>query len=276
MTPDQVLNPWRWTGKPLDAPLRLRKPRFIEVPDLSVYPVEARDRTLAAIALCPRHTFYVPMEKPGRMAEYLTDPETPSRVAWTIAEYEGHNAQWVENCVNNRSGRTPWPPKNLILGIRASTQGDLDRDVPHLLQCPAVLRAIDLDPLVEEVDLRLRPMKLPRDTRPVWERIAAMADEPRIEWLRVGGDVGKRPCNIKWIRGVVRQCEAAGVPCWVTRLGSRPWCGCASGKPTKTVGTWICRECGADWMINVFHRTGSDPSEWPEDVRKRQVPEVGR
>lgn len=71
-----------------------------------------------------------------------------------------------------------------------------------------------------------------------------------------------------WIRSIVRQCKDAGVACWVKQLGARPvgeW-GAGELPPMRTHpanrGVWVLRD-----------RKGADWSEFPEDLRVRQMPE---
>jgi len=80
----------------------------------------------------------------------------------------------------------------------------------------------------------------------------------------VGGESGPkaRPCDVEWIRSIVRQCKAAKVPCFVKQLGSRPYLrtlfdadGCFQGGVGMKLGS----------------RAGSDPEEWPEDLRVREL-----
>jgi len=44
-------------------------------------------------------------------------------------------------------------PANVWLGYSASTQADLDRGLPHLLACPAAVRFLSLEPLLEAIDV---------------------------------------------------------------------------------------------------------------------------
>jgi hypothetical protein len=100
---------------------------------------------------------------------------------------------------------------------------------------------------------------------------------PRIDWVIVGGESGPkaRPCNVEWIRDVVRQCREAGVPCFVKQLGSLP---AKSIEPTGAFRTHP--ETGkrqlemAVSMLDLEDKQGGDPSEWPEDIRVREFPEV--
>lgn len=68
----------------------------------------------------------------------------------------------------------------------------------------------------------------------------------------------KRPFDIAWARNTIRQCKEAGVPCFVKQVGSNPL------------------ERGERWKYapRLLDRKGGDPSEWPEDLRVREFPEV--
>jgi protein gp37 len=102
-----------------------------------------------------------------------------------------------------------------------------------------------------------------------------------ISWVIVGGESGHdaRPCNIDHIRSIVEQCKQAGVACFVKQLGSKPYyvdeankrCGGAVAVPVSAVafGGWehtgkMCK-----------HPKGSDPFEWPADLRVREWPQIG-
>jgi protein gp37 len=51
-------------------------------------------------------------------------------------------------------GTAQSPPHHIWLGASASTQEDLERMVPPLLETPAAVRFLSLEPLLESVDLR--------------------------------------------------------------------------------------------------------------------------
>lgn len=99
---------------------------------------------------------------------------------------------------------------------------------------------------------------------------------PTIDWVIVGGESGPgaRPCNVAWIRSIIRQCKAAGVPVFVKQLGSRPidtgthfdWPG----------GTWFGADpdYGNGARVYLDHPKGGNPAEWPEDLRVQEFPEV--
>ena len=85
---------------------------------------------------------------------------------------------------------------------------------------------------------------------------------PGVDWVIAGGESGPgaRPCDVGWIRDIVQQCRAASVPVFVKQLGARP-----------TTTRW--NRDFADQLL-LRPRKGSDMSEWPEDLRMRQYPDV--
>jgi protein gp37 len=83
----------------------------------------------------------------------------------------------------------------------------------------------------------------------------------------VGGESGPRarPCDVAWIRSIVEQCRAAGVPCFTKQLGARPYEMIAAGNH------------GGDYFhepreLRLRDRKGGDPAEWPTDLRVREFP----
>src|SRR5205823_1649639 len=109
--------------------------------------------------------------------------------------------------------------------------------VAELQAAPARTRFLSIEPLLEDVgELDLRG----------------------IHWVIVGGESGPgaRPCHIEWVRSVNEQCGAAGVPCFVKQLGTRPQACCPDHR------------CPHDLALR--DRKGGDPAEWPEDLRNRR------
>lgn len=75
------------------------------------------------------------------------------------------------------------------------------------------------------------------------------------------------PCNVEWIRSIVGQCKAAGVACFVKQLGGNP----IEDDPEKHDGA-RGHSAGRRWNMDLRDRKGGDPSEWPEDLRVREMP----
>ena len=106
-------------------------------------------------------------------------------------------------------------------GVSITDQEDADRMIPELLKVPGK-HWLSIEPMLGSIPfLRLT----------------------RIHWVVIGAESGpkRRPCDHQWMVDVVRQCKAAGVPCYVKQYPFR-------GK--------------------VSH----NPDEWPEELRVRQLP----
>jgi protein gp37 len=276
----------------LGEPLRRRLPTTWFVNSMSdlfheKVPVEYIVKVLAVAAMKPEHVFQILTKRPERMAEVMnfrglrglileaaeamyygvapTVKEARARVVW-------------RQVLDARAGS--WPLPNVHLGTSCEDQARADERVPHLLRCPAAVRFLSCEPLLGAIDLRLAPMKLPEDVRPVWERIAAMADEPRIDWAIVGGESGAldkiRPCNLAWVRSIVAQCRAVGVPVFVKQLGSGPF---SVDEERKHAWGRVAVSAHAlafdGWTLDstrLKDAKGGDPAEWPEDLRVREMP----
>lgn len=80
----------------------------------------------------------------------------------------------------------------------------------------------------------------------------------KIDWVIVGGESGPhaRPCNIDWIRDVMRQCREAQIPVFVKQLGSRP----------------VFDILDTQQPYGAADSKGGNPDQWPEDLRVREWP----
>lgn len=158
--------------------------------------------------------------------------------------------------INNWLGGTP--PSNVWLGVSAEDQTRADERIPDLLRIPAKVRFISAEPLLGPVDFRYA----------AFNGSDSLSGMEGIDWVIVGGESGPkaRPCNVEWVRDIVRQCKDAAVPCFVKQLGSRPTC----------KHSWDGEHCVQCFPFPIRHKKGGDPAEWPEDLRVRQFPEVAR
>lgn len=144
-------------------------------------------------------------------------------------------------------------PANVWPGASVENQRCADERIPELLKIPAQVRFLSVEPLLEEVDLS-----------------AALDDcngIPRDMWVIVGGESGPgaRRCDVQWVRSVVVQCKAAGVPCFVKQMGSRPtW---SAPDLERGVGRVFSE-------LSTKHTKGGDPAEWPADLRVREFPNL--
>jgi protein gp37 len=273
----------RWTGEIsfhediLLAPLRRKKPTtyFVNsMSDLFYEKVsdEILDKAFAVMALCPQHTFQILTKRPERMQAYMSDGRRPHRV--------GGNTGWIDD-----NGVQPWPLPNVWLGVSVEDQKTADERIPILLQTPAAVRWISAEPLLGPIDLRPKAPEAyallgkyydstgafnPNGTSPRADRVIGRF--PKLDWVVTGGESGPgaRPCDIAWIRSILDQCKAAGVPVFVKQLGSMVEAANADLTfPDHRNWVWSGHEGGGPILRN---RKGGDPSEWPEDLRVREMP----
>lgn len=105
-------------------------------------------------------------------------------------------------------------PANVSLGATICNQPEADRDIIKLLQVPARVRFLSMEPLLGPVDLTAvgsSRLGLNALTAGWAEQVYA---EPRIHWVIVGGESGPkaRPMHLDWVRSLRDQCATAGVP----------------------------------------------------------------
>lgn len=227
----------------LAQPLKWQRPRRIFVNSMSDLfhpdvPDAFIDNVFAVMALAPQHTFQVLTKRPARMREYLSRVtfggsiiSEPSAYARVVAAMD--QPAWLPR--GRPFGRVPesWPLPNVHLGVSAENQRMLDERLPILLDTPAAVRFVSAEPLLEGLDIAKH--------RPGFNRL----------WFIVGGEsgAGARPCELWWIRSIVRQCEEADAPVFVKQLGSN-----RRGAPPSVEGK------------------GDDPVAWPPDLRVQEFP----
>ncbi len=180
----------RWSGQitcrpeKLYEPLRWRKPRRVFVCSMSDLfhedvPTAFIGRVLNVIAQMAIHTSFLLLTKrPRRMLDVLS------------RYYEMFNRNH--------------PLKNIWAGVTAENQRRADERIPILLQIPAVVRFVSVEPMLEWMDIFTALY-----TDDEWEQTM-----PVLDWVIVGGESGPgaRPMRKEWVRAMRNQCQAAGVP----------------------------------------------------------------
>lgn len=236
---DTITQPMRWT-----------RPRRVFVNAMSdlFHPAIERhvlDRLFAVMALSPRHTFQVLTKRPELAALYLqnTSQEARDRRGTEVVKLGGI------------TDGLPWPLPNVWMGTSVEDQETANDRIPELVQAPAALRFLSMEPL-------LGPVLLPHN----------ILQAGLLDWIIIGGESGpnSRPFNLAWARSLVMQCRDAGVPVFVKQLGARPevveggW-----NNPSAPEGVLPVAASGL-----LDDRKGGDMGEWPVDLRVREMPEV--
>jgi protein gp37 len=113
---------------------------------------------------------------------------------------------------------TNWPT-HVWIGTSVENQQAADERIPHLLQIPAKVRFLSMEPLLGAVDLPVIESYLQPDgfgmNGPRIPQGIGYADDPDslIQWVIVGGESGHgaRPMHPHWAQSIRDQCVAAGV-----------------------------------------------------------------
>jgi len=173
-------------------------------------------------------------------------------------------------------------PRNVWVGTSVEDQANWDKRASDFLKIPAKLRFLSVEPM-------LGPIEFSNVTRR--SDVVQQLGKPALEgigWVIFGGESGPdaRPCNVDWIRSGVKQCLAAGVPCFVKQLGAIPldrndrgFEG-DSGPMGWPMDTQVIDDQqpgqfqGKIVRIKPRHPKAGDTDEWPEDLRVRQMPVI--
>lgn len=163
-------------------------------------------------------------------------------------------ALWASKWIDTQA------PSNVWVGASIEDQTWADQRIPALLSIPAAGRFLSVEPLLGPVDIYdwIKGQHWGH-SRP--SRVESTSCD--IHWVIIGGESGPgaRPCNVEWIRSLVRQCQSASVPVFVKQLGTF----CNIAQPG---------DHGQGFMpVRFTHPKGGDPAEWPEDLRVREFPE---
>jgi len=121
-------------------------------------------------------------------------------------------------------------------GVTAENQKRLEERYFHLWRSGVEKRWLSLEPLLGPIDLRNveeytphpygireHDLWLNRDLMKgiAYHQCGGWEDTDLIpSWVVVGSESGpqRRPCNVEWVRSIVWQCQAAGVPVFVKQL----------------------------------------------------------
>lgn len=210
-------DPFKVTFHPdrLNQPLKWKKPRKIFVSSMGdlfhedVW-VDWIDSIIGIINQCKQHTFMALTKRPENIEEKL------------LAYYHNDKRRLF-------SSSFAIPP-NLWLGVTAENQKRADERIPILLQIPARVRFISIEPMLERVSFRwsMYAHQATGETyREYLERNGSYNQYEalrQINWVICGPETGpgKRPFNVAWARDLRGQCRNAGVPFFMKGADKMP------------------------------------------------------
>jgi protein gp37 len=178
-----------FVGSALEKPLKRRKPMTYFVNSMSdMFHENVTDIWLSIIwftmTLCRQHTFQILTKRADIMAQKM-----PVLV----------------DCY----GLLP----NVWLGVSVENQAAADERIPHLLQAPAAVKFLSLEPLLGPINLEDLAFEA---AGPFWAGY-----NPLVDWVIVGGESGPnaRSMHPDWVRSIRDQCQAANVPLFFKQWG---------------------------------------------------------
>lgn len=170
----------------LEIPLRWRKPKKIFVNSMSDLfhpdvPLSFIEEVYWIMERCKQHTFQVLTKRPERMFQFFEE----TRIA-------------------NLTNGDPIPLANVWWGVSVEDQTTADERIPLLLEIPAAVRWVSMEPLLGEVVLNSYKRK--------------------IDWIVVGGESGinARPMNPAWVADLRDHCVLTKTPFFFKQWGE--WC----------------------------------------------------
>lgn len=169
------------------------------------------DRLFSVMVMRSDATFQLLTKRTKRMVEYTTTPFVSNRILDAMHVVAPNRGVWS------------WPGwdeamRNIWMGTSVENQKAADERIPWLLKCQARVKYLSIEPL-------LGPVKFDPISVPPFCGCDPKIHDDRINWVIVGGESGPkaRPCEVTWIRSIVDQCRAAGVPVWVKQdSGPKP------------------------------------------------------
>jgi protein gp37 len=209
------------------------------------------DRIFAVMALTPNTTYQLLTKRSKRMREYLDLTNTYRDDVIAMWAKELHTSispfrlpsegvfDAARVAKNERWKIVQWPLPNVWPGVSVESQQYADERIPDLLQTPATVRFLSVEPLLGPVVLDadwLYPRcaycgrhskrgatvcdyhKPPRDAcvlPTVWEKPGL------VDWVIVGGESGPgaRFMKAEWVESIREQCVQAKVPFFFKQWG---------------------------------------------------------
>ena len=137
-----------------------------------------------------QHTFLILTKRPANMKEFF---------------------EWYYS----KAGRTIETIKNLWLGVTAENQQRADERIPILLQIPAAVRFVSVEPMLGPIALNAICAVVDGFA----QRVKTLLDG--IDWVICGGETGPnaRSMHPDWVRSLRDQCVEAGVPFFFKQWG---------------------------------------------------------
>jgi protein gp37 len=133
---------------------------------------------------------------------------------------------------------------NIWLGVTVENQRAADERIPLLLDTPAAVRWVSVEPMLAPIDMCKVIMQDGDHLGPTMYNYGC---EAGLDWVVCGAESGhhRRPFDVQWALDLYRQCEAAGVPFFGKQSsGLRP------GAPLELPGVGVVQQWPREWRAH--------------------------
>lgn len=186
----------------LDDPRAWIKPRRVFVNSMSdlFHPDVPLDFILAIfyrMGQHDRHKYIVLTKRPHRMLKFFHYWSETNRVQ-----------------INEGLPFFEPPMQNVWLGVSVEDQKTADERIPLLLQTPAAVRFVSVEPMLESVDINMAIFGHIRRSGDPYPTKFSWVKGIGIDWVICGSESGPgaRPFEMDWARSLRDQCREASVP----------------------------------------------------------------
>lgn len=197
----------------LDQPIRWTRPRMIFVNSMSDLfhedvPFDFIDKVFDVMGATPHHTYQILTKRAARMKEYV-------------------DHRFIEL-------KSISPLENVWLGVTAENQEAANERIPVLLDTPAALRFVSIEPMVGPVNLDMMITENMGDRfrvihsalmgkKTLWDTKNLIGEEDinKLDWVICGGESGPkaRPVDPEWIKSLRDQCNFTNTPFFFKQWG---------------------------------------------------------
>lgn len=265
----------------LGQPSKWRKPRMVFVCSMGdLFHEDVLDEWLHRIfyhmtLFYREHTFLLLTKRPERMRDYILG-EIPVPDAGGVIKHKGEPQDGLFD--------------HIWLGVTAENQEQADKRIPILLQTPAAVRFVSVEPMLGPVDLSnyapfcWKPitdeeMAIVRQTYPFGipaNSLNAKFARMRLGWVICGGEIGPgaRPMHPDWARSLRDQCKNADVPFFFKHWGE--WEQLKLTKPIDVFDKHAGRHITMIPDEKTFRRVGKKAAgRLLDGIKHNEMPEKG-